>query len=209
MKNPILIKAVVIVIGLAVSFLGFSFGRKSEMRSMDPAPTPTPAPAAEREPATEIRGYRQWAIASKDRFKMDPQTAQLCAAPVIPESTRGSDIESSPHKDHYINVFVNSVGRSEMFTKKNPRFPVGTVIVKEKLAAPDSTSPELLTVMIKRKKGFNPDFGNWEFMTVTGDGNYVTARGKLESCQKCHADYPTNDYVTRLYLDGSVKARLK
>lgn len=186
-------------------FAAFLVVPDTSSQKLPPSPKPTPAP----ETVSEIAGYRSWRVASKMGFKMDETTSMACIIPMTAVATPGSDIEASPHKDHFLKVYVNSVGVGEMLHKKKPKFPVGTVIVKEKLATPDGTAPELLTVMIKREKGYNSKLGNWEFMTVSGDGTEITARGKLESCQNCHADYPKNDFVTRVYLDESFKKGLR
>lgn len=57
-----------------------------------------------------------------------------------------------------------------MTTQKNPQFPVGTVIVKEKYFSPDSKSPELMTVMAKHAQGYNPGCNDWEFLVFDGTG---------------------------------------
>jgi hypothetical protein len=101
----------------------------------------------------------------------------------------------------YVTVYVNDLGKKAMVAEKTPIFPVGSVIVKEKLTKPESKSPELMTVMVKREKDFNPDCGDWEFLVFNGDGKQVTARGKIESCANCHRTRPAigADYVFRNY----------
>lgn len=74
-----------------------------------------------------------------------------------------------------------------------------TIILKQKLATPRSTTPELYTGMLKREKGFNPACGDWEFFTMSGDAQAVTARGRIESCMDCHKRYPQSDFVTKRY----------
>ena len=96
-----------------------------------------------------------------------------------------------------------------MMEKRNPSFPVGSVIIKEKLPEKSSQTPELLTVMIKHEKGFNPATGDWEFMVVDGSGTKVTSRGKLENCQGCHLAKPRTDYIFRSYLPDDVSNKLK
>ena len=62
----------------------------------------------------------------------------------------------NPHADKFITVYVNDLGKQAMMEMRNPDFPKGSVIVKEKLTNQSSAGPELLTVMIKRETGFNP-----------------------------------------------------
>jgi hypothetical protein len=106
----------------------------------------------------------------------------------------------SPHKDKYILVYVNDIGRNAMMHQKKPRFPKGSVIVKEKLSTKNSETPELLTVMIKREKGYDTKNGNWEYMVVNSDATKVQARGKLKDCQTCHKSQEYSDFIFRSYI---------
>lgn len=202
MKNVSLIKIAVVAIGLAIGFLGFAFTPKTEMQTLNSAKTPEKVLVG----ADEVTGYQSWTKVNDEAKRMDSTTAILCARPTAAQEDRDS---KDPHKNKYINVFINSLGKDEMLTKKSPKFPVGTVIVKEKLSSPDSKSPELLTVMIKREKGFNAEVGDWEFLTLNGEATEVTAKGKLESCQACHIGYTQNDYISRIYLSSEQQKKLK
>ena len=88
-----------------------------------------------------------------------------------------------------------------MMEKEFSRFPEGSIIVKEKLSEQLFTkgTPELLTVMIKQKKGFNPRVGDWEFLAVSGDAKSVLQRGRVEMCQNCHITQAKQDYVYGTY----------
>lgn len=154
----------------------------------------------------EVQGYRNWTRVNPEPVYMNPVAATACAAPVVARRTRE---EGSPHAQRYITVYVNDVGRRAMMKERKPRFPEGSVIVKEKLLAKDSATPELLTVMIKRAKGFNPASGDWEYMVTNGAGSEVQARGKLSSCQSCHTPMTTTDYIYRSYLPGMVQDALR
>ena len=132
--------------------------------------------------------------------------AALCAAPT---ATQNKAAAANPHLDKFITVYVNDIGRRAMMEEKLPRFPQGSVIVKEKLANKDSTAPELLTVMIKREAGYNPENGDWEYMALDGTGKEVRSSGRLESCQSCHMMVKDTDYVFRNHLPSEVRERLK
>ena len=157
------------------------------------------------EPVKEINGYRGWSKVNPEPLRMSDRTALLCAAP----SATASTDPKNPHNNKYITVYVNELGRKAMLEQKSPAFPEGSVIVKEKLPEKSSQTPELITVMIKRGKGFNPTSGDWEYMVVDGTGTKVTARGKLDNCQSCHIAKPGTDYVFRTYLPGEVTSKLK
>ncbi len=97
----------------------------------------------------------------------------------------------------YCVVYVNDLARSPMFSKAAANFPPDSIIVREKLSSPSSTTPDLLAVMIKRAKGFNPRANDWEFLVITGDGKKIERREKTGACQECHASQSGNDFVFR------------
>ncbi|MEZ5424702.1 MAG: cytochrome P460 family protein [Pyrinomonadaceae bacterium] len=202
MKKINAIKLGGIVAVLAIGFFGFSFGRKSEMQMAVSGKTTE----KRLEGASEVDGYKKWKKVNDRPRLMGSMVAAMCAAPTQAQIDREAQ---NPHNKKHINVFVNSIGEEEMMTKKKPVFPQGTVIVKEKLPDPNNASPELLTVMIKREEGFNPENGDWEYMTLNGDATEVTARGRLESCQACHAVDKVTDYVSRSYLPDEIRQKLK
>lgn len=193
MRTRNLIKILIVIIVLSVGLAGFLFTRKSETQILISAKTPEKIPDA----TGEIAGYKNWTKVNKDPERVTPALSAQCARATQAQIDQDA---KNPHNDKYITVYVNDLGKSEMMTKKTPKFPVGTVIVKEKLTTPESTAPELLTVMIKRAKGYNPEVGDWEFLTFNGAATETTARGKLENCQTCHLAEKRTDYVSRRYL---------
>jgi hypothetical protein len=46
-------------------------------------------------------------------------------------------------------------------------------------------------------------------MVLDGAASKINERGRLASCNACHAAYSSTDYVTRLYLPHDVRAKLK
>ena len=92
-------------------------------------------------------------------------------------------------------VYVNDVGRAAMASEGALKFPVGSIIVREKLASADDTKPQLLAVMYKREHGFNPQANDWEFLVVNGALTKIRAREKKGSCLTCHAAQSERDFV--------------
>lgn len=78
-------------------------------------------------------------------------------------------------------------------------YPVGSVIVREKLLTPSDTIAQLLSVMIKREKGFNSKANDWEFLVATGDASKFRKREKTGKCLNCHASQKDQDFVFRNY----------
>ncbi len=179
----------------------------------------------------ETENYAFWREVTRNPVEMDPRVAGMCAS----VSSRSSKPPSSssttstirgtrgPHQKKFIRVYVNSVAEDAMMTQKQPHFPVGSVIVKQKLPLllpkfskssksqhrEVSRKPELLTVMIKRKKGYDAPNGDWEYLVADGVGEKVVERGKLASCQGCHRPFAKSDYIVRSYLPKSVEMALR
>jgi hypothetical protein len=208
MRKVNLIKVFVLVAGLTLGFSAFLFTRKSETQTIEPNKTPEKVIDVKKviDVQREIADFRKWTKVNDEPYLMWSNVAAMCRMP----TKKDYEMDKSIHKNKYVDIYVNSLGKDEMMTKRNPLFPVGTVIIKEKFSGRDrSTAPELLTVMVKREKGFNPEVGDWEFATVNGEGTKVTAQGKLESCQACHVNYEKNDFVTRVYLPQNIERTLK
>src|ERR1041385_2198756 len=182
-----------IVLAATCLFLALTAGLAITLRSQ------SQEPARASGPDEVIAGYRNWTRVNPEPALMNAQTAQLCAALSLPRN---------PH-DKYITVYVNKIGRHAMMEENEPHFPQGSVIVKEKLTTAKSATPELLTVMIKREQGYNPESGDWEYVVFDGDGRTVQARGKLENCQSCHLMDKGTDYVSRSYLPPEVAKQLR
>jgi hypothetical protein len=144
--------------------------------------------------------YKKWTLVNPVPDLMDPVSATAC------DYVRAHD---SPHSNKYVSVYVNESGREAMMTQRKPNFPVGSVIVKEKLSSKTSTTPELLTAMVKREFGYDPANGDWEFLTLNGLGTEIKESGKLKNCQTCHSLYKHTDFITRSYLPLEVVQHLK
>ncbi|HEX8552886.1 MAG TPA: cytochrome P460 family protein [Abditibacteriaceae bacterium] len=152
-----------------------------------------------------IKNYRKWNLANTQPYFVAAPQAVLCAPPSV---SRQRSL-ANPHEDKWIRVWVNEAGREPLLHQKTPVFPRGAVIVKEKLAEKTSVKPELLTVMIKRDKGFDAKNGDWEYYVMNGDATEVHQGGKLQNCQSCHIPQKENGYVFRDYLPEDVRRALK
>jgi len=65
----------------------------------------------------------------------------------------------------------------------------------------DFKRPELLTIMIKREKGFNPRCGDWEFRTAGSSKQLNT--GDVSKCVSCHLQVSKADYTFRTYVSAA------
>ena len=91
-------------------------------------------------------------------------------------------------------VYANALA-NDAFKAQEKRFPVGSVIVREKLAKADDAQPQLLTAMIKRARGFNSKANDWEFLVIDGTISKILEQQKQGSCVKCHASQKKRDFV--------------
>jgi hypothetical protein len=111
--------------------------------------------------------------------------------------SRPSSTPDVPHPTSFGIAYANYIARDSVLRKDPARFPTGSILVREKLLTPTATIPEVLVVMIKREKGFNPKASDWEFLTVSGDLKKIEKREKEGKCQRCHAAEAKNDFVFR------------
>ncbi|MBD0325383.1 MAG: cytochrome P460 family protein [Pyrinomonadaceae bacterium] len=189
-----------LIIGGVVAGFTFSGGAlKAEMDS-------TPAEEMRPPQVDEIQGYRNWSLVNPQPVYISSKLDIMCAMPTKKDR---EDEARNPHLRKLINVYVNDLGQQAMTTELKPKFPVGSVIVKEKFSSKEKDAPELLTVMVKRESGFNPAVGDWEFMAVNGAGTKIDARGRLESCQSCHVLMKEGDFVSRNYLPYELRRKLR
>jgi hypothetical protein len=184
---------------LALSLIIFVGAVSTYSSRMLPSPSLTESDKTDSTLST-LSKYRTWTLVNPAPVKMESAVAERCAAVVV---------RQSPHQDKYLSVYVNETGREAMMTQLRPEFPRGSMIVKEKLSERGSRSPELLTAMIKREAGYNPESGDWEYLVLDGTASKITKQGKLDSCNSCHMGYPDTDYVTRAYLSDEVRRQLR
>jgi hypothetical protein len=90
-------------------------------------------------------------------------------------------------------VYVNEEGQKAMTAKD--QFPIGSIVVREKPSQEKDAKPELLAVMIKRERGFNPDGGDWLFVTTNGAMTKVKSKQKKGECLACHITQSKTDFV--------------
>jgi hypothetical protein len=198
-------KKITLLVMFLLSFV-FVFRLVESHAREEVATTPPPARESSVPDLKDIRDYKSWTQVHPTALELPAAVSALCAMPV---QQPGVAVPQNPHRQGYFIVYVNETGREAMMSQLKPVFPEGSIIVKEKLLAANDTSPEMLTVMIKREKGFNPESGDWEYMVVNGERTRVEGRGKLENCQSCHVSKGDTDYIFRTYLPDAVREKLR
>jgi len=142
-----------------------------------------------------IAEYKNWTPLMSVPKGVSGSLYTLCRAPMQDEDA----FLASPHVSHFINVRVNDVALATMKQETKPEtkmvFPVGSVIVKEKLVEKADAKPEALGIMIKREKGFNPDGGDWEYVYWKKTGEIFRGPEQTKHCQTCHVAKRNTDSV--------------
>jgi hypothetical protein len=147
-------------------------------------------------PMPDLTNHRSWKLVNATRYFVPDRVSILCDSALAARQNPG------PHRDKYISVYVNPVGQKQILAQKPGAYPIGTVIVKEKFSDKQGGTPELSTVMVKRERGFNPSSGDWEYAVLDGKSTLVE-RGRIATCQSCHASRKNQDFVFRTYRPGA------
>ena len=98
-------------------------------------------------------------------------------------------------ENSFAAVYFNKLAREAMVAEPRINYPRGSIIVREKLTQADDTQAQLLAVMIKRARGFNPAANDWEFLVVDGTLTKIRERQKKGTCLDCHSSQHARDFV--------------
>lgn len=102
------------------------------------------------------------------------------------------------HASSFGVVYGNELASKAYSASPIQNFPVGSILIREKLATRFAQKPQMLAVMIKREKGFNPEGGDWSFLTIDGAATKVKQRKKKGDCLECHQSASARDFVFEL-----------
>jgi hypothetical protein len=152
---------------------------------------------------SEIAGFRSWRKVNPRPLRLPAPLDALCRPATVKEKTQTSE---NLHRKRWFTVFVNGKAQQPMFEEGSPRFPVGAVVVKEKVKDEEGKRPEFLTIMVKRQKGFDPSAGDWEYLVADTLGRSIK-QSSSDHCRSCHAQAKSTDYVFRTYRKRPDKAR--
>ena len=128
-------------------------------------------------------------ISLEGSWVLEPQTPARGGKPPGKEGSHAGDSKE------FNVVYLNEAADAALKAARPAKFPVGSIIVSEKLSKPDDAPPQRIAVMVKRAAGFNPKSGDWEFLIVNGALDRVHERQKKGRCAECHASQRENDFV--------------
>jgi hypothetical protein len=110
---------------------------------------------------------------------------------------RSEDVKALPQSDHNLSygvVYANDIAALEI-NNSTPRFPVGSILVRERLTEPTSPVPTAVIVMLKRPAGFSKATGDWEFFMMNGADMKLVSRETTGNCAACHTRAEKTDWV--------------
>jgi hypothetical protein len=122
--------------------------------------------------------------------------------------TRGpSDYErererAGPHAFAQVHLYVHGVDGA-LFAQPERQFPVGTIVVKEKLT-PDLTA-EGIGGMQKMEPGYDPEGGDWRYFYWSQADGFTA--GRLDNCRSCHLGAKASDFVFAVGSNGRLLDR--
>lgn len=134
---------------------------------------------------------------TSEPFLVDADIARLCTAGTQAALDAARE-RSGPHALSAVRIYMSDAAAKE-FVEINPRYPVGSVIVKQKVKwgpasdAHGSPSRNGVGGMIKRAPGYDPAHGDWEYFYFEEAAKIE--RGRIESCIRCHRRAADTDHV--------------
>ena len=129
--------------------------------------------------------YRNFTRLTKEPRLISPSIGAYCSLETK-QAMDARDASFGPHIARALHIYTNPTAGDAISTKAS-EFPVGAVIVKEKLKLGKRGQYYFSEVggMIKRAKGYDSANGDWEFFFYTPGGEFST--GKIENCIDCHS----------------------
>jgi hypothetical protein len=108
---------------------------------------------------------------------------------------------AGPHAHTSIRIFMNDEAANAFH--KSTKYPVGSVIVKEKkgldykISGPSphtsAKTSDGVGGMIKRSAGYDSEHRDWEYFYFEDPS--IVEHGRITSCIECHRSAAASDYV--------------
>lgn len=141
-----------------------------------------------------LKPYQPLLPITEKPVPIDPFLWSLCRALTPEEVAAAREVQHGPHANNFGMFYMNNRA-AKVFREHASAYPVGSVIVKEKLELTYGENQKTtgLAGMVKREAGYDPEHGNWEYFFV--DDVTPMRHGAIESCVTCHAKAASSDYV--------------
>ena len=137
----------------------------------------------------ELAGYRTWTSPTKEPVAVPAYLWNMCAIPTAEHRAEAAK-EHGPHAARLIRVYANAAAAAEL-PREQHRFPLGSVIAKDKLGAMSDDLALGVAFMVKRDGPRFRDTGGWEFLFYPQDDPEATH----QACAACHRGAKRGDFV--------------
>ena len=143
--------------------------------------------------------YRKFQLITPAPLQVNPEFALLCVGPMQSHVDAARE-KHGPHAHTAISIYMDDLA-ADAFRAGNAPYPVGAVIVKQKLllsyrdasGKPTPGDQSGVGGMVKRPAGFDPEHGDWEYFYLEDPARIE--RGTIASCVNCHASAKATDHV--------------
>lgn len=136
--------------------------------------------------------YKSFDRLNDEPIAVSAWISAACAPAFFGNDDRKREVErAGPHTDALVHVYAHGVDKSA-FAALERQFPVGTIVVKEKLT--DDFKPAGVGGMQKMPPGYDPEGGDWLYFYSSKSGGGFFS-GRLENCRSCHLRAKESDFV--------------
>lgn len=137
--------------------------------------------------------YRSLRLMTADPVFVEPALALLCRG-ATPDDIQRAREAAGPHALTTVRIYMNDAA-ADTFGQPGLKYPVGSIIVKEKAATgvASDRGHDGIGGMIKRAPGYDPANSDWEYFYFENAANIE--RGKIVSCIACHRGAADRDFV--------------
>ncbi len=159
------------------------------------AAPPAESSAAEAASAQAIvKNYKAFPRLTREPRAVSRTLSGLCRV-LAPEEIEGDREQYGSHSLAWVHVYANEPAVAEL-AKSRRQFPVGAIIVKEKLG--DQQAVTGIGAMQKMPPGYDPEGGDWRYIYTEASatpGQDKVEQGRLEKCRTCHMRAKERDHV--------------
>lgn len=157
-------------------------------------------------PEKVLSNYARYVCLTPKNYQVDEGLLMLCRG-ANQEDVKQAEKATGPHAYAEVRVLMDKTAESALKSKAKV-FPVGAVVVKEKVAHqyPYLENPPRrfsgVTGMIKRAPGYAPQNGDWEYFIQ--EAGMPLEKGKIVTCIGCHQKAPGPDHLFVPWLEHKV-----
>ena len=119
---------------------------------------------------------------------------------VLVFSNKSKEIYVNNHFE-FMRVYEEDLDPEEDEITYKP-YPIGTILLKESFLNEDSRPGKslFLSGMIKRKKGYDSRYGDWEYFQSSTDGQLLFSGNSknapvMKTCIECHGHIAEKDFI--------------